>query len=61
MLEEKKAQEECLYCHGQVELGNPCPVCGDTKMAESMRPDTSPLPTPMVSPGPKFEPQIAGV
>ena len=30
MLEEKKVQEECLYCHGQMKL-DPCPVCGDTK------------------------------
>lgn len=61
MLEEKKVREECLYCHGQIKLGNSCPVCGDTKLAESLRPDPSPRPTLMFHPGPRFEPQIAGV
>jgi methionyl-tRNA synthetase len=61
MLEEKEVREECLYCHGQIKLGNPCPVCGDTKLAESLRADLSPRPTLMFHPGPMFEPNIAGV
>ena len=62
MLKEKKVQEECLYCHGQIKLGNPCPFCGDVKLAESLRPDPSPRPTSMFHhPGPMFEPKIAGV
>jgi hypothetical protein len=61
MLEEKKVQEECLYCHGQIELRKSCPVCGDTKLAESLRPGPSTPPTFMFHPGPGFEPKIAGV
>ena len=61
MLEEKKVQEECLYCHGQMKLGNSCPVCGDTKPAESLRPDPSMRPTPMFPLGPIFDQWIAGV
>ena len=59
MLEEKKVLEECMYCHGQIKLGNPCPACGDARLAESLRPDPSPRPTLMS--GPIFEPKIAGV
>jgi hypothetical protein len=61
MLEEKKVQEECLYCHGQMKLGNSCPVCGDTKPAESLRPDPSMRPTLMFPLGPIFDQWIAGV
>jgi methionyl-tRNA synthetase len=61
MLEEKQVQEECLYCHGQMRLGNSCPVCGDTKPAESLRADPSTRPTLLFHPGPRFEPKIAGV
>ena len=61
MSEERKVREECLYCHGQMKLGNSCPVCGDIKAAESLRPDKSPFPTLLFPPGPVFEPRIAGV
>ena len=61
MLEEKEVKEECLYCHGQTKLGNPCPVCGDLKLAESLRLDKSALPTLLFPPGPIFEPKIVGV
>lgn len=61
MLEEKKVREECLYCHGQIKLGNLCHACGDTKLTESLRPDPSPRSTLMFHPGLMFEPKIAGV
>ena len=61
MSQERKVREECLYCHGQMKLGNPCPVCGDLKLAESLRSDKSALPTLLFPPGPIFEPTIAGV
>ncbi len=61
MLAEKQVQEECLYCHGQMKLGNPCSICGDAKRAESLRPDPSAQPTPMFPPRSRFESQIAGV
>ena len=61
MLAEKKVQEECLYCHGKMELRNSCPMCGDTKWADSLRPDPSTRPTVMFHPVTGFEPKIAGV
>ena len=62
MMEEKTVREECLYCHGQIKLGKPCPACGDTRLAESLRPDPSLRPTSMFHyPGPKLDPQVAGV
>lgn len=61
MLEEKKVIEECLYCHGQIKLGNKCAVCGDTKLAESLRPDPPPRPTPTLHPGFIDQLKIAGV
>jgi hypothetical protein len=61
MLKEEKVQEECLYCHGQIELRNSCPICGDMKLSESLRPDPLMRPTLMFQPGPNFEPRIAGV
>lgn len=60
MLEKEKVIEECLYCHGQMERGNQCPVCGDTKLAESIRPDSPPPPI-MFNPAPTFDPRIPGV
>jgi hypothetical protein len=59
MLGEKEVREECLYCHGPLKPGNSCPACGDTRLAESLRPNPSPLQT-LIS-GPMFEPKIAGV
>ena len=61
MLEEKEVQEECLYCHGQIKLGNSCPVCGDTKPAESLKPDPSTRSPQFFPPEPIFGPWIAGV
>ena len=62
MLKGMKVREECLYCHGQIKLGNRCPVCGDVKLAESLRPPPSPRSIPMFHhPGARFEPKIAGV
>jgi hypothetical protein len=61
MLEEKKVQEECLYCHGQLELGNLCPFCGDAKLGESLKSDPSAQTILMFRPEPSFELQIAGV
>ena len=62
MLEDKEVREECLYCHGQIKLDKPCLFCGDVKLAESMRVDSSPQPTSTFHyPGPNFEPRVAGV
>jgi hypothetical protein len=61
MSEKKGVLEECLYCHGQLKPGTLCHACGDTMLAESLRPNPSPRPTLMFPPGPMFEPKIAGV
>ncbi len=31
---EEGAREECLYCHGNMNLTGPCPGCGDPRVAE---------------------------
>jgi hypothetical protein len=62
MMEEKEIREECLYCHGQINLGKPCLFCGDVKLAESRRSDPLPRPTSVFQQyKPNFEPKIAGV
>jgi methionyl-tRNA synthetase len=58
MVEEKKVQEECLYCHGQLKPGNSCPACGDTKLAEPRR---QMPPMLKLYPQPPFDPGISGV
>ena len=61
MLEEKEVKEECLYCHGQIKPRDPCPFCGDERLAESLRSDPSTNPTLMFPLGPIFDQWIAGV
>ena len=62
MLQKIEVREECLYCHGQEKLGEPCPFCGDVRLADPLRRDPSSRATSMF-PHPKnvFEPWIAGV
>ena len=55
MLEEKEVKEECLYCHGQISPSNPCPFCGDARLAESLKSDPSTRPTLMFPLGPIFD------
>lgn len=62
MLKKMEVREECLYCHGEIKPGNPCPFCGDVKLADSPRVDPSPRPTSLFHhPGLRFEPRIDGV
>ena len=44
MSEKGAPQEECLYCHNSLALGDrACPVCGDTGKAQAKEPEEVPV------------------